>query len=41
MRAWPALAALICAYDLETCHSDAVNAFLNSRLSLIQWIAML
>jgi Reverse transcriptase (RNA-dependent DNA polymerase) len=33
MRAWRALAALICAFDLETCHFDAVNAFLNSRLN--------
>jgi hypothetical protein len=33
MRAWRALAALICAFDMETWHFDAVNAFLNSRLN--------
>ncbi|OXV09051.1 hypothetical protein Egran_03191 [Elaphomyces granulatus] len=33
MRAWRALTALICAFDLETWHFDAVNAFLNSRLN--------
>ena len=32
MRAFRALAAIICAFDLEARHWDAVNAFLNSLL---------
>ena len=32
MRAFRALAAIICAFDLKARHWDAVNAFLNSML---------
>jgi hypothetical protein len=33
MRDWRALAAFVCTFDLETCHFNAVNAFLNNRLN--------